>query len=79
MSIDHDAPEPLYLQLAALLRGQIDDGTLTGRIPSVKALCQEHGVSHITAEKAVAELKREGIVGSVIGKGTYVSRPQGGT
>jgi DNA-binding GntR family transcriptional regulator len=73
VGIDHDSPTPLYVQLAALLRGQIEDGTLTGRVPSVKTLSQEHGVSHITAEKALGVLKDEGIVLSVIGKGTFVT------
>lgn len=72
VDIDHDSSTPLYIQLAALLRAQIEDGTLTGRVPSVKTLSQEHGVSHITAEKALALLKEEGVVHSVIGKGTYV-------
>jgi GntR family transcriptional regulator len=71
--IDHDSPTPLYLQLAALLRGQIERGRLTSRVPSVKTLSQEHGVSHITAEKALAVLKEEGLVISVIGKGTFVA------
>jgi GntR family transcriptional regulator len=71
--IDHESSEPLYLQLADLIRGQIRSGELTGRIPSVKSLCQEHGVSHVTAEKALDMLKREGLIKSVIGKGTYVA------
>lgn len=53
-------------------RAQIEDGTLTGRVPSVKTLSQEHGVPHLAAEKALAHLKQEGAVHSVIGKGTYV-------
>jgi DNA-binding GntR family transcriptional regulator len=74
VQIDHDSPTPLYRQLAALLRAQIDNGTLTGRVPSVKTLSQEHGVSHITTEKALAVLKDEGLIHSVIGKGTYVKQ-----
>jgi DNA-binding GntR family transcriptional regulator len=74
--IDHDSPRPLYLQLAELLRSQIEDGTLTGRVPSVKTLSQEHGVSHVTAEKSLAVLKEAGIVFSVIGKGTFVASPR---
>jgi DNA-binding GntR family transcriptional regulator len=70
--IDHDSATPLYLQVADLLRQQIQDGALTARLPSVKSLSQELGVSHITAEKALAFLKDEGIIHSVIGKGYYV-------
>jgi GntR family transcriptional regulator len=72
VGIDHDAATPLYLQLAGILRDQIGRGELTSRVPSLKTLSQEHGVSHVTAEKALAVLKEEGIVRSVIGRGTYV-------
>ena len=47
-------------QVADLLRQQIKDGALAARLPSVKSLSQEHGVSHITAEKALAVLKMRG-------------------
>ena len=72
MVIDHDSATPLYLQVADLLRQQIEDKALTARLPSVKSLSQEHGISHITAEKALAVLREEGIIHSVIGKGYYV-------
>jgi DNA-binding GntR family transcriptional regulator len=73
VGIDHESSTPLYVQLAALLRSQIEDGTITKRLPSAKSLSQEHGVSHITAERALAMLKNEGLITSVIGKGYYVS------
>ena len=78
MGIDHESSTPLYVQLADLIREQIRSGKLTGRVPSVKSLTQEHGVSHITAEKALAELKAEGLIHSVIGKGTFVTRQDQG-
>jgi DNA-binding GntR family transcriptional regulator len=71
--IDHESATPLYVQLADLIREQIRSGELTGRVPSVKSLTQEHGVSHITAEKALDLLKAEGLIRSVIGKGTFVT------
>lgn len=74
MSVDHDSPEPVYLQLAAIIRGQIQDGTLTSRIPSVRTLAQEYGVSHVTADKSLSVLKEEGLIVSVRGKGAYVNR-----
>ncbi len=61
------------MQLAALLRAQIEDGTITTRLPSVKTLSQEHGVSHITAERALMTLRDEGLITPVIGKGYYVA------
>ena len=72
MSIDHDAEEPLYLQLAAILRGQIKVGKLTRRIPSVKSLTQHYGVAQGTAERALAVLREEGLVRSRIGRGHFV-------
>jgi len=73
VGIDHDSSTPLYVQLAALLRAQIEDGTITTRLPSVKTLSQEHGVSHITAERALMTLRDEGLITPVIGKGYYVA------
>jgi GntR family transcriptional regulator len=73
VGIDHESSTPLYVQLAALLRSQIEDRTITKRLPSAKTLSQEHGVSHITAERALAMLKDEGLITPVIGKGYYVA------
>ena len=39
----------------------------------MKTLSQEHGVSHITAERTLTKLRDEGVIHSVIGKGYYVS------
>ena len=40
-------------------------------------ITQEHGVSHVTAEKAVALLREEGLVVVVIGRGAFVARDRG--
>jgi DNA-binding transcriptional regulator YhcF (GntR family) len=37
MGLDFDSGEPLYSQLAALLREQIRSGQLSGRVPSSKS------------------------------------------
>jgi GntR family transcriptional regulator len=73
VKIDHESSTPLYVQLAALVRARIEDGTIAKRLPSVKTLSQEHGVSHITAERALTTLKDEGLITPVIGKGYYVA------
>ena len=72
MSIDHGAEEPLYLQLAAILRGQIAAGKLERRIPSVKTLTEEYGVAQGTAERALAVLREEGLIRSRMGRGHFV-------
>lgn len=73
VSIDHDSGMPVYLQLAAILRGMIKSGEIgpDRPIPAVKALVQHYGVAQGTAEKAVRVLKDEGIVRTVRGKGVY--------
>ena len=72
VTIDHDAEEPLYLQLAAILRGQIESGELERRVPSVKTLTQQYGVAQGTAERALAVLREEGLIRSRMGRGHFV-------
>jgi GntR family transcriptional regulator len=74
VTVDHDSPEPLYRQVAAILRRRIASGEITARLPSLKTIAQEYGVSHITAEKAVALLREEGVVVVVVGRGAYVKK-----
>jgi len=75
MGLDRTAPEPLYRQLAALIRGRIESGELAPRtaIPSITALASEHGVSVVTVQQAIGELKAGGLVHGVPGKGTFVA------
>ena len=74
MSVDHDSATPLYVQVADLLRARISSGQISARLPSLVTITQEFGVSHITAEKAVGVLRDEGLVETVVGRGTYVRR-----
>ncbi len=75
MTIDPDQPTPLYQQLAAILRGQIERGERTGRVPSIKTLAQTYGVAMGTAERALTLLRDEGLIVMVIGRGAFVNRP----
>jgi DNA-binding GntR family transcriptional regulator len=75
--IDDQSPEPLYRQVAGILRERIASGDITSRLPSLKTITQEYGVSHVTAEKAVALLREEGLVVVVIGRGAFVARDRG--
>lgn len=73
-SIDHYSGEPLYLQLAGLLRSQIESGEIEAgsMLPSLRRLTEEHQVSRMTAERAVEILRTEGLVRGIPGKGVYV-------
>jgi GntR family transcriptional regulator len=75
MPLDRTGPEPLYQQIAALIRARIASGELRPRsaIPSITALAAEHDVSVVTVQQAIDVLKAEGLVRGVPGKGTYVA------
>jgi DNA-binding GntR family transcriptional regulator len=73
--LDHDSVTPLYVQLAADLRGRIERGELSGRLPSVKSLQQQYGVAQGTAERAFRILREEGLVTSGQGRGHFVVPP----
>ena len=70
--IDPDSAVPPYEQDAFMLRDEIAEGRLTGRIPSVHTIADAHGVSHRTAARALSILKGEGLIVNVPGKGHYV-------
>jgi GntR family transcriptional regulator len=76
VTVDSDSATPLYVQVATLLRARIKSGELVSRLPSLRTITQEYGVSHITAEKAVQLLREDGLVVTVIGRGTFVARPE---
>jgi GntR family transcriptional regulator len=73
--IDPDLPVQLWEQLARILREKVSSGELTGRVPSIKTLSQEYGVSTRTAERALSTLRDEGLLVALHGKGYYVARP----
>jgi GntR family transcriptional regulator len=78
MTVDHLGQEPLYLQLAGILRGMIERGDLEpGQpLPSESYLQQEHGLSRGTVRMAIRTLRDEGLVITLSGRGTFVQRRQ---
>jgi hypothetical protein len=76
VTVDHEAPQPVYQQIAAILRAQIKAGELVPDrpIPSESTLMQRYGVARETARKAVRVLVAEGLVYVVQGRGAYVAR-----
>lgn len=82
--LDPAAPEPLYDQLAAILRDDIRTGRIPPRraLPSNRSLTQQHGVSRGTAARAVNILIAEGWAFAVTGRGVFAvaeaDRPEPG-
>ena len=59
MSIDHLGEQPVYLQLAAILRQMIQSGEISPRepLPSINTLVQRYEVAKGTVEKALGVLR----------------------
>lgn len=76
VTIDHEAGEPVWQQLAGILRGQIERGDIApGKLlPSIRTLMQTYGVSDGTVKRAIAALRDEGLVESIVGRGVYVRK-----
>ncbi len=76
--IDLNSPVPLYRQVAEDIRARIDSGEykVGEQVGSQQELSRRYNVSPITVKKAVADLIREGVLFSRVGKGTYVAQPQ---
>lgn len=73
--LDRNNATPLYEQLAAQLRAEIEAGRFdpSGKLPSESELVNSSGVSRVTVRLALDLLAREGAVERQQGKGTYVS------
>ncbi|MFU8889317.1 MAG: GntR family transcriptional regulator [Trueperaceae bacterium] len=76
--IDRDLPVPVPLQL----QGQIEYGVTSGdfppgsRLPSVRELAAELGVSPVTVSTVYRKLQAAGLIDSAPGRGTFVRRPE---
>jgi len=70
-------PAPLFAQVRDAMRDEILGGTLRpgDRLPSESALIARFGVSRITVRQAISELQSAGLVQTINGKGSYVTRP----
>ena len=66
---------PIYEQISSQLKKQIMDGSLAAgeRLPSIRALANDLGVSVITTKRAYSDLEVEGLIETVPGKGCFVS------
>lgn len=73
--INHKSSEPIYEQICT----QINDMVLTGdlvpgeMITSVRILAKELSIGVLTVQKAYDKLQQEGVIETVVGKGTYIT------
>lgn len=73
--VTNGGDKPIYEQISSQLRRQIMDGSLEAgaRLPSIRALASDLGVSVITTKRAYSGLEAEGLVETVPGKGCFVA------
>jgi GntR family transcriptional regulator len=66
---------PLYVQLATTVRRKIADGSwdVGHRLPTLKQLVTQFGVSPMTVRAALAGLEQEGLISAQRGRGTFVT------
>jgi len=75
MQIDYDSGERVYLQIVRIIRDMIISGDLPvgAQIPSGAQMKHEWGVNRLTGAMAVEELRRNGLVVTKPGVGTFVA------
>lgn len=73
--ISSTSGEPIYAQIVVQFRQMILQGELSSGmpLPSIRQLAKELQISVITTKRAYEELEREGLINSVVGKGSFVS------
>lgn len=75
---NHEPATPLYSQVKESLAYKIDSGEIktNEKLPSERELCDIYSVSRLTIRQAMSELRNEGLVYSIQGKGTYAGKPR---
>lgn len=73
--LSNSSDKPIYEQISSQVKAQILSGTLTAgaKLPSIRALASDLGVSVITTKRAYADLEQLGFICTVQGKGCFVA------
>lgn len=73
--ISYHSKVPIYEQIVTQIKSKVLRGeVLSGEaLPPIRLLAKELGVSIITVKKAYEVLQKEGIIVSLVGKGTIIS------
>lgn len=72
--LSNSSDKPIYEQISSQVKAQILSGTLTAgaKLPSIRALASDLGVSVITTKRAYADLEQP-LPCTVQGKGCFVA------
>ena len=76
--MDVTIARPPYQQIADQLRAKIKSGEITDQLPSLWKLMDDitPRPGYNTVRKAIDVLKKEGLVETATGRGTFVRRPR---
>lgn len=72
------AMQPLYLQIKDDIRANIVEGTYKAddKLPSEHEMVLMYNASRTTIRQSIKDLQNEGLVYTIPGKGTFISRPK---
>lgn len=75
INISNSSIIPLYEQIQNQIKSEILNGNLKSGegLPSIRSLAKELKVSIITTKRSYEELEKEGLIQTVVGKGTFVA------
>jgi DNA-binding transcriptional MocR family regulator len=75
IELNRNSAQPLYVQLAQDIQRRIRSGALPAgaRLPTVRELAQQLGVTRLTIHSAYSELQAGGWVEATVGRGTFVA------
>ncbi len=73
--ISNNSKDPIYAQIYKQIKALIISGGLKegDKLPSIRVLAKDLGISVITTRRAYDELEQEGYINTVPGKGSYVA------
>jgi 2-aminoadipate transaminase len=75
LQLDRHDRRPLYLQLVEQIQDLIRSGALPSgsRLPPIRQLANELGLTRLTVHNAYAELQADGWIESFVGRGSFVA------
>jgi DNA-binding transcriptional MocR family regulator len=76
LQLDRHDRRPLYMQIVEQIQQHIRTGALPlgSRLPPIRELAVDLGLTRLTVHNAYAELQADGWIESHVGRGTYVAK-----
>lgn len=73
--LSNNSKDPIYSQIYQQIKNQIIKGQIQEgyKLPSIRGLAKDLGISVITTRRAYDELEAEGFINTRPGKGSYVA------